>query len=298
MIFNEKEILGSIYVITNKINRKQYIGQTISNVGHRWSEHKYDAIKRNKQTALASAIRKYGVENFNIKSIQDNIPYKELDIREIEYIKEYNTICPNGYNISEGGKSYRTEKERRLMSERVKGENNPMYGAFGELNPFYGKKHSDYAKSKISEQGKLRWSNYSFSERKKHLKHLDDIREKMIELHGGGFVGKKHSEESKRVISNKLKGKTFSEEHNRKISQNSARKRKVVMLDKKTKEYINEFDSMTIAIKWLVENKYIVKGKPGAISSICLGKGKSVYGYSWMYYDEYLKNKEKLKSIE
>ena len=110
MIFNEKEILGSIYVITNKINRKQYIGQTISNVGHRWSEHKYDAIKRNKQTALASAIRKYGVENFNIKSIQDNIPYKELDIREIEYIKEYNTICPNGYNISEGGKSYRTEK--------------------------------------------------------------------------------------------------------------------------------------------------------------------------------------------
>ena len=112
----------------------------------------------------------------------------------------------------------------------------------------------------------------------------------MIEENGGGFKGKHHSEESKNAMREKLKGRQFSEEHRLKQSMNNARKQKVVMLDKDTFNYIDEFDSMALACNWLKENTIYKKAKSGEISSVCSNKKRSAYGYRWMYYDEYMNN--------
>lgn len=284
---DNKGILGRIYKITNSINSKVYIGQTIRTINQRWHGHKHDSLTRGRETAIANAIRKHGHENFQIQLIEDNIPYSELDFKEIEYIKQYNCISPNGYNISYGGQAYRNEDERKRMSDRVLGDKNPMYGAFGELNPFYGKKHTDETIEVLSKKGKAVWGNMTDEDYSKKLLRLDEMRLKMIELHGGGFAGKSHSEESKSRISNKLKGKVFSEEHNRKISENSTKKQRIVMLDKQG-NFILEFESMSKACIYLKENNIHKNPKAGEISSACTKKRKTAYGHVWVYYKDYV----------
>jgi hypothetical protein len=61
-----------------------------------------------------------------------------------------NAIKKNSKCKSCGLKEIMTDDYRKKISERVKGENNPMFGKFGELNPFFGKKHTKETKDKIS----------------------------------------------------------------------------------------------------------------------------------------------------
>lgn len=96
----ENEYYGVIYKITNTINSKVYIGQTTQNPKKRWREHITRSKNDNKySTAITKAINKYGVENF-IFEVVELIQYKkDLNIKEEEYIKKFNSLCPNGYNI-------------------------------------------------------------------------------------------------------------------------------------------------------------------------------------------------------
>lgn len=286
-----EEILGRIYIIRNNVNSKVYVGQTIRALGERWAGHKCDAINGRKSTAICNAIRKYGADSFYIELLEDNIPYSLLDEKEIEYIREYNSVSPNGYNISFGGQTYKTEEERLFMRERVLGEKNPMYGACGEKNPFYGKQHSKEARKILSEKSKQYYMSLSPEEKRKNMKRLDEARVKMIKMYGGGFKGRNHTEDAKRRISEKLKGKKFSEEHNRKISENSTRKRQIVMLDKEG-NYLREFDSMTNACRYIKESNIHEKPMPGVISTVCYSSDRSTaYGYMWLYKEEYDENK-------
>lgn len=100
----------AIYKITNKINGKLYIGQTI-HPDRRWTEHKQKARHGQDLFPIHLAIKKYGEENFLFEIIEWTENY---DDEEKRLIKEFNTICPNGYNIGEGGENY-------IMY----GENNP-----------------------------------------------------------------------------------------------------------------------------------------------------------------------------
>lgn len=136
--------MGYIYKITNTINNKSYIGVTSEMVAQtRWKGH-IRAINRGKGCpALGAAIKKYGISVFRftilIICFDDDI-YKF----EPEYIKKYDTIAPNGYNISAGGRGskgftgkthtaeakaiigkksaerFADPKERKALSERAK----------------------------------------------------------------------------------------------------------------------------------------------------------------------------------
>lgn len=93
-----------IYKIENLINGKVYIGQSI-NVEKRLHEHFYKSNCKKDvsyKSALHSAIRKYGASNFSTE-ILCSCDYSELDDLEKFYIKKYNSISPNGYNILSGG---------------------------------------------------------------------------------------------------------------------------------------------------------------------------------------------------
>lgn len=88
---------GHIYVITNLINGKQYVGQTSRDIYVRFDEHCYDASN----SAIHKAIEKYGVSNFSLQELE-TVDLDKLDEREQFWIKELNTYC-NGYNKNEGG---------------------------------------------------------------------------------------------------------------------------------------------------------------------------------------------------
>ena len=96
-----------IYKITNQINGKCYIGQSV-NIEKRWVAHKSSATNSDfkYRTALYPAIKKYGLSNFTFEVIEECLP-DQLDEKEKYYIQYFNSISPNGYNLSEGGQGPR-----------------------------------------------------------------------------------------------------------------------------------------------------------------------------------------------
>lgn len=104
-------MIGYIYIITNKITGKQYVGQTRRTITIRFNQHKTRAISKKDNMYLHIAMNKYGVENFTVKEIthiefdDKNQLIKELNALEKHYIKEYSTLSPNGYNLTPGGDS-------------------------------------------------------------------------------------------------------------------------------------------------------------------------------------------------
>lgn len=117
-LHEQDKIIGHIYVITCVETLKQYVGQAVShkkNKGKyrphgylgRFNDHISEAITNTKPgggcTYLNSAIRKYGKNNFIVELIEI-CPMKEIDEKEIANIQKFNTLNPNGYNLTAGGK--------------------------------------------------------------------------------------------------------------------------------------------------------------------------------------------------
>lgn len=95
---------GTIYKITNKINNKCYIGQTIQPVEQRWKKH-LENIGTNQAYAIHRAIEKYGIENFSFEIVEE-CDYKILNQREIYWINYFNSY-EDGYNLTRGGQGNR-----------------------------------------------------------------------------------------------------------------------------------------------------------------------------------------------
>ena len=93
---------GFIYKITNTINGKSYIGQTIQNVKERFYQHcATKCSKAVSNMAIHRAIKKYGKSNFTVEVIEE-IDSANLNDRERYWIKCYNSYN-NGYNSTKGG---------------------------------------------------------------------------------------------------------------------------------------------------------------------------------------------------
>jgi hypothetical protein len=93
-----------IYRAKNKINCKNYIGQTIYSIDQRKKAHKR-LYKNDKGFCFHNAIKKYGWNNFEWFILEKCNSKKELDEMEYHYIKQYNTYYGNnnGYNMTYGG---------------------------------------------------------------------------------------------------------------------------------------------------------------------------------------------------
>lgn len=170
-----------IYKITNKITNKNYIGKS-KDIEKRIKTHINSVSKR--KTTLYSAIQSYGWENFEWNIIE-LCSENELNDKEIYWINYYNSMSPNGYNMKNGGDGGITSEislkiwERRrengtdIMSEEQKEKiksNSRVWTdeekikkseeMSGEKNPFYGKKHSEETKRKLSEshKNKIPWN--------------------------------------------------------------------------------------------------------------------------------------------
>lgn len=124
--------MGDIYLLTCP-NEKKYVGQCLkiysngkkNGYENRWKQHIYEAINNKKTSVLLNnAIRLYNPNNWKVELICE-CPIKELDEKEQEYIKLYNTLSPNGYNLTSGGKkySYQSDETKKKKSESLKGKN-------------------------------------------------------------------------------------------------------------------------------------------------------------------------------
>lgn len=132
MALSKKKTQGVIYLITNTITGKKYIGQTVD-LKTRWREHRRSAGIENR--ALYRAMRKYGINVFSFEVIEE-CPVDLLNYREMDYILTLRShVSQHGYNMTWGGTDCQ-----------------------GEKNPFFGKKHSDDTKAKWSEDRKGRTS--------------------------------------------------------------------------------------------------------------------------------------------
>lgn len=102
--------MGFIYLVTNQINQKQYVGQTKRTIEIRWKEH----IRKDDQTSLNKAIQKYGSENFAVTQLEE-CSDDLLNEREQYWITYYNTF-KNGYNDTTGGQDcIMTTREEEVL---------------------------------------------------------------------------------------------------------------------------------------------------------------------------------------
>lgn len=100
-------MIKAIYKIENKINHKIYIGQS-NDPERRFQDH--CRIKSaNDNSLITKAIQKYGKENFSLEILGW---FEDYNKKEKEYIKQYDSRVPNGYNVAEGG-----EEPPRLCGE-------------------------------------------------------------------------------------------------------------------------------------------------------------------------------------
>jgi group I intron endonuclease len=178
MLIRTMERIYFIYVTTNLISGKKYIGYH--------STYDLNDGYLGSGIALLDSFKKYGKNNFQkevlefIKEGENHLEYEE------KWIKELNTLLPNGYNISPKGglgiKGSLSEESKKKISKSNKGKQvwlgkshsmeskkkiSKSTNVSGELNPFYGKKHSDESILKIKEKS---GKNYPKSE--EHKKNI------------------------------------------------------------------------------------------------------------------------------
>ena len=96
--------MGYIYLITNLINSKKYVGKTTTTIDERWREHCKDSQKeRCNKRPLYDAFNKYGIENFKIEELEYMEDNSKLSEKEVYWINELQTYGHNGYNATKGG---------------------------------------------------------------------------------------------------------------------------------------------------------------------------------------------------
>lgn len=192
-----------VYEITNIINNKKYIGKrTCSGTIEK------DSLYFGSGILITRAINKYGLKNFKKKILSCHLSAEEAFLEEKRIIEEKNAVdSKEYYNLKPGGLG---------VWIPLVGENNPM------------KKPENKLKVSIAQRGKL---NHNYGK-----KASEKTRRKMSESQSGennGFYGREHSEESKQKISRankvKLKGIPKSEEHKKKMSESSPRKKKIIV---------------------------------------------------------------------
>lgn len=86
-----------IYLITNLVNNKKYVGQT-TDFNRRMFQH-----KTNTEQLIDKKIQEYGVNNFTFQILEENDDPEIINQLEKDYIKKFNSLIPNGYNIHSGG---------------------------------------------------------------------------------------------------------------------------------------------------------------------------------------------------
>jgi len=147
--------MGIIYCYTNKITGKKYVGQTI-HPEQRKRSHLHEAVKRQSDYYFHRSIRKYGWENFDYEIIEHT---EHLTDRETHWIRELDTLWPNGYNqievhseMSEDIRQKISKTKKEKIASMTLEERKRLTEKMCENNK--GSKRSEETKKLLSEKTK------------------------------------------------------------------------------------------------------------------------------------------------
>ncbi len=211
-------MIGIIYLASNLITDKRYVGQTTKTLSERKAKH-----LQNSQTDLNNrfyqAIRKHGIDSFEWEILEE-ADQVNLDEREIYWIKEFNSLY-EGYNMTVGGGTLyghkHTEATKKKIGKSLKGRSmkNHYIERYGEIEGL--EKYEEYIEILKKKNGKgktrlqLSIERHGEEEGTKRYKiWIKSMKEKK--------KGKKLSEDHKRKIGISGKGRKESEESCRKKS--------------------------------------------------------------------------------
>lgn len=180
-----------VYLTTNLVNNKKYIGQHYGELTDSYL---------GSGSIFKKALKKYGVENFKKEILYIAKDEKELNEKEQYYIKLHNAVKdPNYYNLLEGGSNEYSLERKEKISNSLKGEN----------HPFYGKHHSEETKNKIKESLKKYWTEERRKEQSERYKGEKNP-----------MYGKHHSKETiQKIIQNNDYTSYRTEEYRQKMSK-------------------------------------------------------------------------------
>ena len=253
--------MGYIYMITNKVNGKKYIGKTYKHVEKRFKQHIKLSLSKSDNSLLHKAMRKYGINNFEVKTLLKDIDNSKLSYYERLWIKKLDTIVDHnkGYNLTIGGEG------------------------------IIGYKFTDSQKEKVSISSKEMWKHF----KEKGIKCLSRVNRESIEKRSLNKEWKKHISESRtgrfKGIENPFYGKHHSQSTRDIISKVNTKYS--IDMYSRNNELLKHFKNSCEAKEWLVKNNYTRnKNAESLILKVCSGFIESdgsihltAYGFKWKY---------------
>lgn len=235
--------LPGIYQILNTRNQKRYIGLS-KDVRNRCLQHRSELIREKHANDYLQKAWSIDGDAF----VFDVIEYCNQEMlaeREIFWIDYYDSTNPaNGYNHLPGG-----------------------WNPAGEKASWWGKKHTEETKRKMSESARTRPSN-RLPKSPEFVEHLREI----FSGENNPFYGKKHTPQSIKIMSEKARAYQQTYGH-----QSCVR---VVKL--------SEFGELLSTYASVKDAAIAVDRSHCVISDACRGIQKTAAGYRWMYESEYL----------
>lgn len=263
-----------VYMHTNKINGKKYIGITRQEVYKRFR----NGEGYRGSHAFYGAIQKYGWDSFTHEILFTGLTAKEAGKKEIELIKKYNTQI-DGYNILIGGFAGTqgikiSEETRAKMSESHKNMSDETKRKMSIAQQ--GRTHTPETIEKIKK------SHKHTSPTEEHKKHLSEL----FSGKNSVWYGRKHTQEEiakikagsrnqedeyKKHVRDAKLGVKQTDEH---AKNNGIGHHKPVLQYSLDGVLIKEWDCQSYASKEL-------NLKQGSISNCCRGRQNQHGGFIW-----------------
>lgn len=261
---------GFIYITTNNINNKKYIGK------RKIKNNQGDTKYLGSGELLLKAIKRYGRDNFTREIIDYAYTEEELNEKERCHIAKHNaTKSPMFYNIHQGGDGGNTmegwdEQKRKQfktkMSKTTSGTNNGMYG----------KRHQDESRKKMSETKQLNVALGKYSATIQSQEFRNRISQ-VTKGENNGMYGKRHSDESKLKMSQNRKGLTCGELNGNFGNKGERAKNGKAVYGYEDKEHtklVKSFNTLQLFLQ-----SYNLKGHGGLMKAI--KENKQYKGYYW-----------------
>ena len=289
-LFMER-IMG-IYKITNLINNKAYIGQSVD-IYSRWKAHQLLGTYQNCQYSnqLYSDIYNLGLDNFSFEIIEKT-SFDMLNEREKYWIKYYNTY-ENGYNLTKGGKGspkYDYNLIKYLWDQKI-----PAAIIAEQLGTFSSSINTILKSFGITTEEKYQQSADRIEQSHKPYRKI--VYQKDLKTHSIIQTFESVAAAAEYLNINRATFREALQKHNGEyrnyyweIDNNSAKKQRdfsakvVAQIDKITNKIINIYPSVSAAAR-------AVGGAVPNITKACKTPNRTVKGYKWKYIEnEVIKN--------